>query len=553
MLERTVRYGGGGVRAELVAEESQLTADGRTQPVIALRVFDAAGEPARPGTLGAYRVDPPYRTWWEVETLHDNPLLVESSREPTFAVEEDGLVRILLEPTAQTGTAVVRLRFNERQEQEIRALARARAARLDPGRHRRRHGRLRRRSSGALEPPDVEDGYSSDGRLAFFAKGRIKGSTLLTIAFDSERDRPLVEDRLFGTIEPDRYYTLYGDAVEQRFEAATTRKLYLKIERRQFAALFGDFETGFTITELGRYSRSLTGFKADYGGERFAVNAFAAENRERYGRDELQGDGTSGPYQPLAHAARREQRSLAHRGARPRPQRGRRRVARARRASSTTASTISRARCTFKQPIPSRDAAFNPVYIIAEYETLDARAGGTTAGARATAQLAGDKLELGATLIDEGADVGDTRLTATDLRFRPNGALELRAEIAQTASDDPLRTASASAYLAEVEHVTERLDLTAYVREQEAGFGVGQQLRTETGTRKIGVDARTALTRALDARAAKRSGRRICRRAPTASSSRPKRAARPTTRRRASACGASSTTCRRAACSAPSS
>ena len=120
VLERTVRYGGGGVRAELVAEESQLTADGRTQPVIALRVFDASGEPARPGTLGAYRVDPPYRTWWEVETLHDNPLLVESRREPTFAVEEDGLVRILLEPTAQTGTAIVRLRFNERQEQEIR-------------------------------------------------------------------------------------------------------------------------------------------------------------------------------------------------------------------------------------------------------------------------------------------------------------------------------------------------------------------------------------------------------------------------------------------------
>ena len=60
--------------------------------VIALRVFDASGQPARPGTLGAYRVDPPYRTWWEVETLHDNPLLVESRREPTFAVEEDGLV-----------------------------------------------------------------------------------------------------------------------------------------------------------------------------------------------------------------------------------------------------------------------------------------------------------------------------------------------------------------------------------------------------------------------------------------------------------------------------
>ena len=154
----------------------------------------------------------------------------------------------------------------------------------------------------------------------------------------------------------------------------------------------------------------------------------------------------------------------------------------------------------FKQPIPSRDSAFNPVYIIAEYETLDSAAGGTTAGARTTARLAGDKLELGATLINEGADVGDTRLAATDLRFRPMGALELRAEIAQTTSDDPLRAANASAYLAEVEHVTERLDLQAYVREQEAGFGVGQQLSTETGTRKIGVDARTELTQRWTAR-----------------------------------------------------
>ncbi len=121
MLERVVRYGAGGVRAELVAEESLLTADGRTQPVVALRIFDASGAPARTGTLGAYSVDPPYRTWWEVETLRDNPLLVEGRREPTFAVEEDGLARILLEPTAQTGSVVVRLRFNERQEQEIRA------------------------------------------------------------------------------------------------------------------------------------------------------------------------------------------------------------------------------------------------------------------------------------------------------------------------------------------------------------------------------------------------------------------------------------------------
>jgi uncharacterized repeat protein (TIGR01451 family) len=494
VLERTVRYGSGAVRAELDAEHSQLTADGRTQPLIALRVYDSAGEPARPGTLGAYRVDPPYRTWWEVETLHDNPLIVDSRREPTFAVEEDGLVRILLEPTTESGTAIVRLRFNERQEQEIRAW-------LEPEQRDWILVGLAETTTAytqleaALEPPDIDEGYSGDGRLAFFAKGRIKGSSLLTIAFDSERDRPLAEDRLFGTIEPDRYYTLYGDAVEQRFEASTTRKLYLKIERRQFAALFGDFETGLTITELSRYSRTLTGLKADFAGERFGVNAFAAENRERYGRDELIGDGTSGPYRlsraPLVANSDRLRIEVRDR---------------VRSEVVVESRTLTRfidysldyytGTLTFKQPVSSRDSQFNPVFIIAEYETLLVEAGGTTAGARASARL-GDTVELGATLVDEGSLAGGSRLAGTDLTFRPTGALEVRAELAQTTSDHLPR---ASAYLAEIEHVTERLDLAAYVREQETGFGVGQQLHTETGTRKVGLDARSALTELWTAR-----------------------------------------------------
>jgi hypothetical protein len=45
-------------------------------------------------------------------------------------------------------------------------------------------------------------------------------------------------------IQPDQYYTLCGDGTEQRNEAASQRKLYLKLEREQFYALFGDFDTG---------------------------------------------------------------------------------------------------------------------------------------------------------------------------------------------------------------------------------------------------------------------------------------------------------------------
>ena len=89
---------------------------------------------------------------------------------------------------------------------------------------------------------DREEGFEKDGRVAFFAKGRIKGDFLLTMAYDSAREKEDARERLRGVIEPDRYYLLYGDGTEQRFEAATQNKLYLKIERRQFVALFGDFE-----------------------------------------------------------------------------------------------------------------------------------------------------------------------------------------------------------------------------------------------------------------------------------------------------------------------
>ncbi|MGH8189630.1 MAG: hypothetical protein ACREUC_23950, partial [Steroidobacteraceae bacterium] len=80
------------------------------------------------------------------------------------------------------------------------------------------------------------------------------------------------------------------------------------------------------------------------------------------------------------------------------------------------------------------------------------------------------------------------------MRWQIGAATELRAEVARSESDDPLQAESADAYLTELTHVSERLDTRAYVREQEAGFGVGQQMSTEAGTRKVGIDGRYRLT-----------------------------------------------------------
>ncbi len=330
---------------------------------------------------------------------------------------------------------------------------------------------------------------TTDGRVALFAKGRVRGDALLTIAFDSERDPRAVRARSAGLIEPDEYYLLYGDGTEPREEAATSKRLFLKLERRQFVLLFGDFDSGLTVTELARYSRTLTGLKTEYSAERAGISAFAARTDLGFGRDELRGDGTSGLY-------RLARRGLVVGSDKLRLEvRDRFRTERVLSARELTrfldysldydAGTV-----LFRQPVPSRDEALNPIFIIAEYETRGRGEEVTAAGGRASLRLHDGELELGASALHDGGLLGASRLGGVDLRWQIDPVTLLRAEAAYSESDDPTRAASAAAWLAEWERVTQRFEARVYAREQQSGFGVGQQLTSEAGTRKFGGDAR---------------------------------------------------------------
>ncbi|MGE3530483.1 MAG: OmpA family protein [Steroidobacteraceae bacterium] len=491
-IVRTIHYSGGAVRAELVKEQSTLTADGSTRPVIALRMFDASGEPARPGTVGTYSVEAPYRSWWEVQQLQDRQLASMAPRDPQFVVDEDGLAHIELAPSSDSGMAVLQLRFNERQSQDLRVwlepqtrdwvlvgLAEGTAA----------YNAVSRNAEAAVAD-GVDENYSQDGRVAFFAKGRIKGDFLLTLAYDSARRSRMDKQSLLGTIDPNKYYTLYGDASEQRFEAASSRKLYIKLERRQFMAMFGDFNTGITMTELGRYSRTLNGLKSEYAGERFGYTAFAANTDQGYVQDELQGDGTSGLYNLSqknilvnSDKLRIEVRDRFDTG----------KVVETRALTRYIDYDIDYFNGTlyFKQPVMSRDGSFNPQFIMVDYEVDSGMNEALSAGGRVYAKLG--KSEVGASFINEGAQVGDTRLAAVDTRIQLAEGTQLRAEVAHSESDNPARAAQADAYFTELKHVSKHIDASAYFRTQENGFGFGQQLSTEMGSRKAGVDARVRL------------------------------------------------------------
>src|SRR6185436_9784698 len=99
-----------------------------------------------------------------------------------------------------------------------------------------------------------EDKVLTDGRLALYAKGRILGRWLLTASYDSDKKED--KTRFGGAIDPHAYYTVYADRSERRFDASSVRRLYLKLERPQFYAMFGDYETGIDEPVLARYVRA---------------------------------------------------------------------------------------------------------------------------------------------------------------------------------------------------------------------------------------------------------------------------------------------------------
>jgi len=284
------------VNAELVLEQSRLIADGSAPSVIAVRLTDQQGYPARQGVVGEFSVAAPYAVLGEREDAQ-NLLLENAPRRIKYRVGEDGVALIELEPTTRSGEVVVSFPF-ENDTEEVRAW-------LEPDTRDWIVVGIAEGTVGygsisgnmeALAANDAEDELYTDGRIALFAKGRIKGEWLLTLAYDSEEKAQHDRDRLHQTIDPDEYYTLYGDTTEQGYEAASSKKLYLKIERKQFYAMFGDYTTGLTVSELSRYDRSLTGIKSELQRERYGYNLFASEAENSFARDEIRGDGTSGLY-----------------------------------------------------------------------------------------------------------------------------------------------------------------------------------------------------------------------------------------------------------------
>ncbi|MCL4672542.1 MAG: hypothetical protein KJZ64_06315, partial [Sphingomonadaceae bacterium] len=449
------------------------------------------GRPIRSGISGNVAISEPYQSAAMLEQLQLRQLSGQGSASSSWSVEgDDGVALIELAPTMVSGPLQMTFTFADRDI--------SRTQHLDtwvvPGDLEWTLVGLAEGSVGAKSVADnmertgrFDSDLGDNARVAFYAKGRVLGRFLMTLAYDSAKQRD--DQRLLGAIDPNAYYTVFADGSDRRFDAASQEKLYVRIESSTFYALYGDFVTGFDQTVLARYQRTSTGVKAEGRFGDFHAQGFAAETANRYRRDEIQGSGLSGPYR----LSDRNVLANSERVAIEVRDRFRSEVVVARRDLTRfidydldlLAGTI-----TFKEPVLSRDFDLNPQFIVIDYEVEDGIGEKTwNAGVRADYTFADGAVRVGASAITDKGDAARTELGALDVRARIGAATELRAEIGMSRANQ----ATATGWLVEAEHRTGSLDVLAYARSVDADYGTGQQNGAELGRRKFGVDARYAV------------------------------------------------------------
>lgn len=492
-LQRTVVFSNAPAHVELIPERSVLLADGVHRPVLALKITDRGGRPVHQGMTGVFELPEPYYPAMEADAQQARQLAGLDRARPAWHVSgDDGIAYVELEPTTASGT--VSMRFSLQDGQSVRE--ERLEAWLSPGDRPWTIVGLAEGSFGfnrldkhleKLGPDSSKD--LVEGRLALYAKGRILGRWLLTLSYDSSKHR---RDETFGgVIDPQQYYTIYADRSERRYDAASLRKLYIRLERPQFYALFGDYNTAIDEPVLARYVRSFNGAKAEYGSRRLSAKAFVADSPLSHRREEIQGNGLSGPYALKSHfiLANSEQITLQTRD------RFRSEVIVEERILSRHVDydiDYIRGTLIFRSPVLSRSSALDPQFIIAEYDVDGAARTVVNAGARVTWRDGNQRLQMGATVIHDNDGTTSTNLIGGDVKIRVTPTTELRGEAAVSRSEFQSggHSPTVGAWLMEVEHHDGKLDLLAYAGERQIGFGVGQTNQVENGTRKFGLDLR---------------------------------------------------------------
>ena len=158
--------------------------------------------------------------------------------------------------------------------------------------------------------PGEFDSVYTQGRLAYYLKGKIKGKYLLTAAADTNGDElgnlfqglDAKDSRQFlRRLDPDDYYPIYGDNSTLVEDAPTRGKFFVRLERGDSHVMWGNFKANISGSEFLRNDRALYGAGAVYspdkvtasGQRKTVVSLYAAQPGTLPQRDELRGTGGS--------------------------------------------------------------------------------------------------------------------------------------------------------------------------------------------------------------------------------------------------------------------
>jgi len=489
-LRRNVWFVSVPERAVLVDDQSVLVADGRTQPVIAVRLENAAGKAVHAGRIIDADVAHPYRLATEARRSALTSVAPVSAEVQGIVVGADGMVHIRLEPTLRTGKVRVRVPLADGETKEIDAY-------LQPEQREwimvgLIEGELKQGASDVRAAAD--DNWGRDGRVAFFAKGTVKGDWLLTVAADTAKRRGVREDEIYNQIDPNAYYTLYGDQSVQGNDAESRYPAYVKLEKGTAQILFGDFSTDLNDTRLARYNRQFSGVRAMSEGQHLSANGFIAETRQGFMKDEIAADGTSGPYRlSQKNIVRNSETVIIETRDRDRPDV----VVQTRtiRRHFDYEVDFATGEIIFRAPVDATDTSFNDNVIVVDYETYDETERNLTYGGRIAIRNKSGSLEIGATGLHEEVrdrdEAGFTQLGAVDATLSLSEETEIRAEYAMSKrkgdAENEGVNANGDAFLVEVDHKAEGFGIQAYIRQESDGFGVGQTASSTRAIRRAGV------------------------------------------------------------------
>lgn len=480
-------------RIVISAPRGDVTADGMTPVTIRVGLTDAKDVPVTsrtPVTLEAGMGR------WDVRDL--------SEQEPgiqTFIT--DGAADFRLFPPAEAGNAVIKASSGAVSAQEtvsfvpdLRPLI---AVGVVEGTL-----NLRKLDPGAIVAADNSDGFeqelknfsvegndkrvSAAGRAAFFLKGKIKGDYLLTMAYDSDKE---TNERLFRDIQPDQFYPVYGDSSIRGFDAQSTSRFYVRVDKNRSWLLYGDFTTQSPaeVRTLGAYNRSLTGVRGHYENPFISANAFASRDNSAQVVDELPAQGVSGPYYLTRSGlvVNSEQVEI---------------ITRDRNQPSLVIKTVPMARFTdyeleeltgrliFKEPISSRDSDLNPNYIRVTYEVKQGGDDFWVAGGDAQIRLH-DRVEVGGGYVRDENPMDRTELGSVNATVRLADRTYLVGEWAHISRR---QSGSGEGMRFELRHESEFLNARLYGYKTDSGFD-NPSSSIPKGRTELGAKLRYSLTR----------------------------------------------------------